>query len=1038
MIIQQNNVSLVHEHTNKHLLTALLLGVALHGMSVFFTLENTYDALIHLFFADHYAGSWFEPWEPRWYTGFTVMSYPPLVHQLIALCALVGGLKFGLFAVAILCVVLFITGVYRFATLLTNNSLVGGYAALVAVFSSSFIESLHVFGQLPGIMAISVLMHALPPIYRFLRTGRLHALLSGISLIAVTVASHHVTGIFGMIFFIFPIIGTAIVDAARETAGSLKAVDLKVFFLTLAKHTKRIVLFVACALFAIIFCILPYWLNSKSNPINQVPIPHGSRDNFFEVSSSGFVFFVIPWGILLFLLPYFFYRYFSKRYVFFGLSLSLLFLLGTGGTTPIPFALLGENMFNILTMDRFTFWATVMVLPVLGEFTYRLVQGDLYRQIVAKSTRIYHRVAVGLLACALVFFAVFTINLSYFRPAQPAKIKMLPILNFLNQDQHDQWRFLTLGFGDQMAWLSAQTRALTVDGNYHSARVLPELTSKAVERLENSKFRGLEGIGSLQQFLTVPEKYNLKYIFSNDKFYDPLLFFSGWQRLRQLENGINVWERINIPVIPKLQHKKDVPLALKIMWGVVPLLALLLAFVCNIWIVWLQRIRKKPNMQPLAVPQTLYRSFSRPLLYTLAGWFVWMSLCTTYGFYLFYIRNAQQISPKNTVKAYYNAIDFNEFEKAYSFVAPESDLTLQQYMLDLAVTDGLLSSYAKLNTITLDVEIQAKNRAKVVASTEWITALEAIPITYEHELIKKKGKWYLLLPNDRPMVPPDEYFSSNTTVYFNQGRRHTTTEQTYHEDVLKQPVLEVLAAKLIKEDNQYVLIGELQNIDNVPADVVVTANLYGAKNNLLASFNAKYLIKHKLMPKETTSFKVYFEGVAWSENKSAIPQVFNPEEYTGLQLDETPVAFDLRCTGNVAQVDLYKKTTLNALERTDSTLRGTLLNSGTSEVTVPQLLVSYYNANKELVAVDHLFVKEGIRQQRKIDFEYPLQAAIIGTCITSSLSDCYVNGLPNQSIARKVLPNRNPAHALEQLLPIKGRGYEYIKIELNNFVANPN
>jgi hypothetical protein len=39
---------------------------------------------------------------------------------------------------------------------------------------------------------------------------------------------------------------------------------------------------------------------------------------------------------------------------------------------------------------------------------------------------------------------------------------------------------------------------MTVDGNYHSAR-RPELTSP-VERLENSKFRGMEGIGSLQQF----------------------------------------------------------------------------------------------------------------------------------------------------------------------------------------------------------------------------------------------------------------------------------------------------------------------------------------------------------------------------------------------------------------------------------------------------------------------------------------------------------------------------------------------------------
>ncbi|NNC46019.1 MAG: hypothetical protein HKN99_09070, partial [Winogradskyella sp.] len=98
------------EKTNKYLIAAILLGLAFHGASIFFTLETTYDALIHLFFADHYANSWFEPWNYKWYTGFTVMSYPPLVHQSIALLSVIGGLKFGLFTIALIAIVLFITG----------------------------------------------------------------------------------------------------------------------------------------------------------------------------------------------------------------------------------------------------------------------------------------------------------------------------------------------------------------------------------------------------------------------------------------------------------------------------------------------------------------------------------------------------------------------------------------------------------------------------------------------------------------------------------------------------------------------------------------------------------------------------------------------------------------------------------------------------------------------------------------------------------------------------------------------------------------
>ncbi|MBI3762419.1 MAG: hypothetical protein HY260_11240 [Chloroflexi bacterium] len=47
--------------------------------------RGAYDTYVHIFFADHYRLNWFEGREFRWYTGFSVTSYPPLVHQVIAL-----------------------------------------------------------------------------------------------------------------------------------------------------------------------------------------------------------------------------------------------------------------------------------------------------------------------------------------------------------------------------------------------------------------------------------------------------------------------------------------------------------------------------------------------------------------------------------------------------------------------------------------------------------------------------------------------------------------------------------------------------------------------------------------------------------------------------------------------------------------------------------------------------------------------------------------------------------------------------------------
>ncbi|WP_111684485.1 hypothetical protein [Winogradskyella tangerina] len=1024
--------------SNKYLIAALLIGLAFHGTSIFFTLETTYDALIHLFFADHYANSWFEPWNYKWYTGFTVMSYPPLVHQSIAALSFIGGLKFGLFSVALIGIILFITGVYRFSLLITSNRTVAGYAAILAVFSSSFVETLHIFGQLPSIIGISVLMHALPEIYNWLKTGRWRYLATSLSLIAVTVTSHHVTPIFGMVFFIFPLIGMVIMDHAKEQVSSLKAVTIKVFISSFFKLLKRIVGFGFSSLFIIIVCILPYWINSKNNPITQVPIPHGSRDNFLEITSSGLVFFLIPWGILLILLPYIFYRFYSKRYLFFGLSITILFILGTGGTTPIPRMVLGETAFNILTLDRFTLWASIMSLPLFGEFTYRFAEGDLKTLIQSKLGAVYHRIAGGVLAGLFLFMTIFTMSLGYFKPSQPQKIKMLPIINFLNQDQHDQWRYMTLGFGDQMAWLAAQTNALSVDGNYHSARRLPELTTRPIERLENSKFKGVEGIGSLQQFLTTPEKYNLKYIFSNDKFYDPILYFCGWQRLRQLENGIMVWEKLNVPPLSSILPKEDVSRWQKLLWGIVPFLTVLIAFLLNVQSVLVSSLKTKVTSLPEYFNfKNDYSKFSRGLLRISHVWSVIMAIIILIGIYQFYIKNESHHSPKNAILAYYDALDFKEFEKAFSLINPESDMSIAQYMLQVSVTDGLLSSYAKLDAISTEIISETEDLASVKVTTDWITPLEKINKIYYRTLVKVDGKWYLQPEEITADLPPDQLYASNKTAYFNQGRRRITTEQTYHEDVLKQPVLEILSAKLVKADQSYAIVGEIQNIDNVPADVVLKGTLYNDADKMLATYNAKYHVKHKLMPKEVSAFRINFEGIAWSKTKDSIPKTFNPDEFTPIELDEQPTKFNLQAAGNVSGSDLFKNTTVSISDLNNETISGYLFNSGTEEVTIPQLLVSYYDENKELMWVDHMFVKDGIRQQRTQAFKYQLQTNSVLT-INDDMSNCYVNGLPNTSISDKIVSDRITDHSKETLQSIEHPNFKYLKLEVNSYIGNPN
>ena len=1026
------------EKSNKYLITAILLAVIFHGSTIFFTLETTYDALIHLFFADHYANGWFEPWNYKWYTGFTVQSYPPLVHQTIGALSLIGGLKFGLFTVGLISILLFVTGAYRYSLLITANRTVAGYAAILAVFSSSFVETLHIFGQLPSIIGVSILMHSLPEIYLWLKTGKFKFFFTSLSLIAVTVTSHHVTPIFGMLFFIFPLIGTVIMDVAREEVDSYKEITFLLFLKTFVKQLKRNLAFGFSSLFLIIFCIFPYWMNSKLNPITQVPIPHGSRDNFLEVTSSGLVFFTIPWGLLLFVLPYIFYRYYSKRYICFGISFTMLVILGTGGTTPIPKIILGETAFNILTLDRFTLWATIMSIPIFGEFIYRFVEGDLKTLIQDRFGAVYHRLLGGALATFYVLMVIFTMSLGYFRPSQPQKIKMLPIVNFLSQDSHDHWRYLTLGFGDQMAWLAAQTNALSVDGNYHSARRLPELTTRPIERLENSKFKGVAGIGSLQQFLTTPEKYNLKYVFSNDKFYDPVLFFCGWQRLSQLENGIMVWEKLNVAPMSAILPKEDVPTWVKIIWGIIPFLTVLIAFVLNVQSLFVTSLKTRIKEKPVYFNiKNDYSKFPRSVLRAFHIWAVVLIILIIYSCYIFYIKNETQRSPENVVKAYYDAVDFKELNKSYTYIDPKSGVSRAQYLLEISVTDGLLSSYAKLDAITTKITKQTDSVATLRVETKWITPLKKLTKVEFKTTVKRNGNWFLKPTRKSIDLPPDQLYSKNLTGYFNQGRRRITTEQTHHEDVLKQPVLEIVSAKLIKYNKRYSIIGEVQNIDNVPADVVLKGTLYNDDDKELATYNAKHIIKHKLMPKEISAFRINFEGIAWSKTKDSIPKTFNPDEFTPIELSEQPTKFNLQAAGNTTNSDLFKDIVLSEVNITPNNVTGTLFNVGIQEITIPQMIITFYNDQKEMIWVDNLFLKEGIRQERKLRFHYPIPLNPSIRTVSDDMSYCFVNGLPNKDIASKILPKRIKNHTTNKLQKVNHLLFSYIKIELNNYIGNP-
>jgi hypothetical protein len=131
-----------------------------------------------------------------------------------------------------------------------------------------------------------------------------------------------------------------------------------------------------------------------------------------------------------------------------------------------------------------------------------------------------------------------------------------------------------------------------------------------------------------------------------------------------------VWEKLNIAPLPKVLPKDEVPTYLKLMWGIIPILTIIIAFVINVQSIFFQALKLKDEIKPdffkFEVP---YTKFPFKIIAVLHLWILLLLGVISYGIYDFYMHNATQVSPKNVVKAYYDAIDFKYYEKAHSLIA---------------------------------------------------------------------------------------------------------------------------------------------------------------------------------------------------------------------------------------------------------------------------------------------------------------------------------------------------------------------------------
>jgi len=550
------------------LLFILLAVVAIHGPLLMMQLPNrSYDANFHKFFAAHYAQHWFNPWNEKWFAGFSQTTYPPLEHQWMALFSHAIGLDMAYMLVQFVAILLLPVGMYRFARLWVDER-AASYAALGSVLLGSLAFLVYQSGQLSTTLAAPLYLNALPYLYLWMVRGKGRDLLKGAALCWAAAAAHHVTLLFGVVLFAAPVFWLALQRHKEEDAG-------------VAAVISRAVAFAAIAVLGIAIVLLPYFIALIHNPITQMPIPHASRDNFLQEPIWGVNFWLIPFGALVLALPYVFWRGPADRRLrplFCGFWVAFLF--GLGGTTPLPRWLLGRA-FYVLTFERFSFWATLLALPIVALLVEKIID----------RFQVKGAVVVLILGIASVGASLEWMNWSRLN-GQVFDIQ--PVVDFMNRDNHDRFRYITLGFGSLLSKTSIYTNASSVDGEYNSARMLPEMTKYGSAQLTNSKYYGANGMESLRAVLEHANRYGLKYIFVRDLYYEPLLAFAGWRKTEVYDDGaVSLWTKEDVPPAKPMQFGFVPPAWQGIMWGIFPIGSSILAMLVVLLL---------PERKRLAVP----------------------------------------------------------------------------------------------------------------------------------------------------------------------------------------------------------------------------------------------------------------------------------------------------------------------------------------------------------------------------------------------------------------------------------------------------
>ena len=310
-------------------------------------------------------------------------------------------------------------------------------------------------------------------------------------------------------------------------------------------------------------------------------------------------------------------------------------------------------------------------------------------------------------------------------------------------------------------------------------------------------------------------------------------------------------------------------------------------------------------------------------------------------------------TPEGAVQSMFANAKGHNWNGAYSYVSPSSNVDQAAFTRDLAGRNGSLRTYSQLDSVNTRVLRESDNESTVRTELKYATAVGASFDTRDLKVVKDDGAWKVQWPTEKEVNVPPQVIPVN---YLRWDIVWRGVGDDWGAQNVENPNCRILSMNAVEHDGSLIIMGEVENEDTVPAFISVGAVLTDNSGKDVAQESSFDKISHVLLPKEISPYRIDFPGI----KKADVKSVRMTHDWMLVPASADPVIGVLH---QRIEKDLTGRTVL----------KGELLNESGQTVNIPHVLATFYDNSGKVIWVSDAYSDHALQPQTPQPFSVALR-----------------------------------------------------------------